>query len=85
LVVFSPDALVRAVTRAGFVGTEVRVRPELAQFYFHQSHAIASSIPPDSILLPAELEIELQRAYSAAEEDSNRAEEFTVIATRPGT
>jgi 2-polyprenyl-3-methyl-5-hydroxy-6-metoxy-1,4-benzoquinol methylase len=84
LVLFTPDALVKAVTDAGFVRPEVQVRPELAQFYFQQSHAIASSISPDSIRLPAYLEIELKRASSAAKENRNRAEEFTVIATRSG-
>jgi len=82
LVLFTPDSLAAAVTKAGFVEPEIRVQPEAADFFFLQSHAIAFSVPPGSLPLTPELEVELKRAQAAARADVNLAEQFTVIATK---
>ena len=83
LVLFTPDSLAAAVTNAGFVEPEIRVQPEVADFFFLQSHSIASSSPAALLPLTRELEIELKRAQAAARADFNLAEQFTVIATKP--
>jgi 2-polyprenyl-3-methyl-5-hydroxy-6-metoxy-1,4-benzoquinol methylase len=83
LVLFTPDSLAAAVTHAGFVEPEIRVQPEVADFFFLQSHSIASSAPAGSLPLTPALEIELKRAQAAARADVNLAEQFTVIATKP--
>jgi 2-polyprenyl-3-methyl-5-hydroxy-6-metoxy-1,4-benzoquinol methylase len=82
LVLFTPDALVKLVTDGGFVKPEIRVEPEVANFYFRQSYAIATSADPRSVTLSPELAIELERARATARSDANRAEEFTVIAMK---
>jgi 2-polyprenyl-3-methyl-5-hydroxy-6-metoxy-1,4-benzoquinol methylase len=84
LVLFTPDALVRAALEAGFVRPEVRGRTDVAHAYFLQSHALALSARPESVSLPAELVIEAEKARTAATRDPNQAEEFTLIATKPG-
>jgi SAM-dependent methyltransferase len=83
LVLFTPGSLSAAVSKAGFVEPEIRVQPEVADFFFLQSHAIAFSAPAGSLPLTPELEIELQRAQAAARLDANLAEQFTVIAIKP--
>ena len=83
LVLFTPDSLSAAITNAGFVEPEIRVQPEVADFFFLQSHSIASSAPAGSLPLTPELEMELKRAQAAARADVNLAEQFTVIATKP--
>jgi hypothetical protein len=58
------------------------VEPEVANFYFRQSYAIATLADPRSVTLSPELAIELERARATVRSDANRAEEFTVIAMK---
>jgi 2-polyprenyl-3-methyl-5-hydroxy-6-metoxy-1,4-benzoquinol methylase len=85
LILFTPDALVKLVAEIGFVNAEIRVRPELAYSYFEQSRAIANLSPSAPPNLFEEISSATEQAFKAASRDSRFAEEFTLIATRPGT
>jgi SAM-dependent methyltransferase len=82
LVLFTPDGLLRLMGQAGFVTPQIRVRPDLAGFYFWQSYAISQSVPPRGVHLPDHLRIKVKQAVQAARADARQAEEFTLIAQK---
>jgi SAM-dependent methyltransferase len=84
LVLFTPSTLVNLARDIGFITPTIHVQPESAHFYFRQSLAIAESATGGPVDFLSDPVTEVERACDAARSDNNLAEEFTLVAAKPG-
>ncbi len=81
LVLFGPQALMRALRASGFVGAELIAPEPEADFYFESSEAIASGLDPYGEFKPSP---ELARVSRACDREAarnpQRGESITVVA-----